>query len=298
MGKSYYHKPQKLGKVFEPGKLQGYFNDLTAKTLWTGEVDEGGVPVDVTYGGIRFQFPILIAQKALGHWDRWLMENNEKDNNEFLNLCDWLLKNQDGNAGWDTWGPFGVPERHRYSAMAQGQALSVLSRAWKLTGDSRYERGAARAIELFLVPVQKAGVTYFKEDEVFLEESPSEPRNTILNGWIFALFGLYDYNLIRDDAEVTRFFEQSVNTLVQHLTDYDNGYWSYYDCQRCLASPFYHSLHISQLEALMLVRPEPIFGEYHRRWSAYQDSLINSSRAFIVKACQKLHEPDAVNFAK
>jgi hypothetical protein len=48
-GKSYYHIPQNLGKAFERGKLRGYFNDVTGRTLWTKEGADNGIPVNTLY---------------------------------------------------------------------------------------------------------------------------------------------------------------------------------------------------------------------------------------------------------
>ena len=297
-GKSHHHKPQNLGKVFEPGKLSGYFNDLTGKTLWTGEADANGVPVNILSNGRKFQFPILITQKVLGHWDQWLIKKDDKDRLQFLTLCRWLVEHQDEKGGWDTWQAYRGPQYPKYSAMTQGQALSVLSRAFKLTNDSRFQQTAKKAFNLFLVDVKEGGVTYFEKDVVFLEESPSQPRNTILNGWIFALFGLYDYNLAVDDAGARDIFERSIDTLAQHLVGYDSGYWSYYNSQEHISSPFYHSLHISQLEALFLISQNPVFKEYHQRWTHFANKFINRAHASVVKAFQKLKEPARITITK
>lgn len=297
-GKSYHHKPQNLGKIFEPNKLSGYFNDLTGKILWTGEIDADGVPVNTLSNGRKFQFPILITQKALGHWDRWLAEKDDKDKQQFLILCNWLLEHQDESGGWDTWQPFQRPQYSKYSAMTQGQGLSVLSRALKLTNDSRFQQAAEKAFNLFLIGAEEGGVTYFEGDAVFLEEAPSQPRNTVLNGWIFALFGLYDYNLAVDQAGVRDIFERSIDTLAQHLAGYDSGYWSYYDSQKRVSSHFYHRLHVSQLEALSLISENPVFEEYHQRWMDFEDKFINRTRAFVVKAFQKLKEPARITIVK
>ena len=297
-GKSYHHKPQNLGKIFEPNKLSGYFNDLTGKILWTGEVDSDGVPVNTLSNGRKFQFPILITQKALGHWDRWLTEKDDKDKQQFLILCNWLLEHQDESGGWDTWQSFLGPQYSKYSAMTQGQGLSVLSRALKLTNDSRFQQAAEKAFNLFLIGGEEGGVTYFESDAVFLEEAPSQPRNTVLNGWIFALFGLYDYNLAIDQARAGELFKRSIDTLAQHLAGYDSGYWSYYDSQKHISSRFYHRLHISQLEALSLISENRVFEKYHQRWTSYEDKFINRTRAFAVKAFQKLKEPARITIVK
>ena len=298
VGKSYYHKPQVLGKVFEPGKLKGYFSDLTGRTTWEGEVDQDGVPVSTLYDGRRIQLPILITHNALGHYDQWLVKEQDKDKQQFLALSNWLVKNQDENGGWDTWGIMKGQTLLKYSAMTQGEALSVLSRAFKLTDDSRFKQTAEKAVNLFWVSVKDGGITYFENGKVFLEETPAQPRNTILNGWIFSLFCLYDFNLIFDDSRVTDMFERSIRTLAQHLPEYDNGYWTYYDSRKHLASPHYHRLHINQVEALCLISDKPVFKEYHQRWINYQGKLTNRSRAFVLKALQKLKEPATTNILK
>ncbi len=297
-GRSYYHKIQKMGKLFVPNELKGYFNDLTGKIHWTGEVDRDGVPVSTLSDGRKIQFPILLTQKALGHYDQWLAEKDDKNRLQFLTLCRWLSEHQDESGGWNTWQALFGPKYPKYSAMTQGQALSVLSRALKLTNDSRFQQTAEKAFNLFLIDVKEGGVTYFEENGIFLEELPSQPRNTVLNGWIFALFGLYDYNLIVNESKVRDMFEQSIDTLAQHLADYDCGYWSYYNSKKSISSPFYHSLHISQLEALNLISQNPIFKQYNQQWNIYQHKFINKTRAFIVKTIQKLKEPARITITK
>jgi len=289
-GKSYYHVPQNLGQVFEPGKLKGYFNDLTGKTLWTGEVDADGVPVNTLSNGRKIQFPILITQKALGHWDQWLVKKDDSDKLQFLTLCNWLLAHQDESGGWDTWQVIKGEPDLKYSAMTQGQALSVLLRAFETTNDPKFQQTAKKAVNLFLRPVEENGVTCFEDNGVFLEEFPSQQRNTVLNGWIFALFGLYDYLLVFDDARIKDMFDRSIGTLTRNLYIYDSGYWSYYDCQGRLSSPFYHNLHIGQLKALCLISNDPTFKKYHQRWCVFQDRFLNKIHAFVVKAFQKLRE--------
>ena len=50
LGRSYWHVPQGLGRSFAPGRLCGYYNDLTAKAWWNGPVDEAGLPVNEVRG--------------------------------------------------------------------------------------------------------------------------------------------------------------------------------------------------------------------------------------------------------
>jgi len=280
-----------MGKAFRPNELVGYFNDLTAKTNWNGYTDEEGIPVNVLADGRRVYFATTIVQKALGHWDNWMLTSDEAEREKFLKLCRWLLTHQDNQGGWPVWSELGLCLPSPYSAMTQGECISALVRAWKLTGDPKFAEGARQAFDLVCSPLEKGGTAIIEGESLFLEEMPTIPRSTILNGWIFALFGLYDYWLAFKDNNAFELFRISLETLKVHLREYDAGYWSYYDVRSHLSSPFYHDLHIHQLTALALVDADPFITEFGARWIKYQESWKNLVRAFSVKAIQKLKEP-------
>ncbi len=270
VGRSYYHQAQHLGKAFCPNKLAGYFNDLTAKTYWTGQTDEDGVPLNVLVNGRRVYFATTIAQKALGHWDKWLLTQNDADRVSFLKLCRWLLARQDDQGGWPVWSDLGMSlVASPYSAMTQGECISAFVRAWKLTGEPEFAEGARRALSLMCRSLESGGTTIREGESVFLEETPTIPRSTILNGWIFALFGVYDFWLAFRDVTARDLFNCSFNTLKRHLLDYDAGFWSYYDVQGHLSSPHYHYLHIQQLSALSMIDNDPLITEVRDRWISY-----------------------------
>lgn len=291
-GTSYYHAAQGIGRVFVPGELKGYFNDLTGKVKWAGRVDQEGLPVSLLSNGRSIQFPILLCQKALGHWDLWLMGNEAENREHFLRVAAWLLRTQDSAGGWDTWGPMGQPAAYSYSAMTQGEAISVLTRAHLLTGDAAFAKASQRALTLMQQPVAKGGVSVLEGPDIFLEEFPGARRDTVLNGWMFALFGVYDYLLQFKDEEAQLFFERTRATLIRSLPGFDTGYWSY-DSNGTgrLASPFYHRLHISQLEALGRISNEPAVANTRAAWVGYEKSRICKGWAVLRKGIQKTREP-------
>jgi hypothetical protein len=294
VGQSYYHQPQRLGKVFRPGELAGYFNDLSAKTHWTGYTDGEGIPVTILNDGRKVYFVTTIVQKALGHWDKWMLTHNENDKEEFLKLCRWLLVRQDNNGGWPVWSELGLSLISPYSAMTQGECISAFVRAWKLTGDEAFIEGARQALNLMCKPIDSGGTAIIRGTSLFLEEAPAKNRSSILNGWIFALFGLYDFSLAFNDKNALELFRLSLDTLKKHLQDYDTGYWSYYDIRGHLASPFYHDLHIHQLTALAMVDIDPIITKFLKRWISYHQSWKNRVKAIIIKIIQKVKEPEEV----
>lgn len=92
-----------------------------------------GVPVNVLANGRRVYFTTTIVQKALGHWDQWLLIHNDTDREVFLKLCRWLLTHQDEHGGWLVWREVGLSLPSLYSVMTHVECISALVRAWKLT---------------------------------------------------------------------------------------------------------------------------------------------------------------------
>lgn len=291
-GLSYFHQSQHIGKAFRPDKLHGYFNDLTKKTNWRGESDQSGIPICILLDGRRIPFVTTIVQKALGHWDRWILNCTVSDKMEFLKLTRWLQAHQDEHGGWPIWSELNIASASRYSAMTQGECVSALVRAWQLTDEASFAEHAKDALVLLSRPLENGGTAFLKnDDELFLEEAPAIPRSSILNGWVFALFGLYDFWLAFRDGEALALFRRSLNTLARHLSEYDAGYWTFYDYNGHLASPFYHDLHIHQMAALAMVDDNPIFATYYNRWLDYRYSLLRRVKAHFIKVIQKLKDP-------
>jgi hypothetical protein len=182
--------------------------------------------------------------------------------------------------------------------MVQGEAISLLVRAWLNTNDNVFRSSAEKALTLLIKPIEDGGVCYFCNGDIFLEEVPTYPRNTILNGWMFSLMGLYDYYLTFNDLEVRDLFIRTLSTLKKHLPDYDSGYWSYYDLRKHISSPFYHNLHIAQLKAINMIEPDETLSYYINKWINYNKYTLNRCRALLLKVYQKLKEPQEVVIIK
>ena len=71
-------------------------------------------------------------------------------------------------------------------------------------------------------------------------------------------------------------FDLSIKTLKDNLYIFDCGFWSKYDRDKRISSPFYHNLHIAQMEALGLVFDEIEFKQYYTLFKKYKK--ICSSR--------------------
>lgn len=295
-GRSYWHVPQGQGRQFVPGELAGYFNDLTAKTAWTGPVDRWGLPMVRVNGNLQL-FPGTVLQKGLGHWDRWMQSRQRSaiQYEAFERAARWAVTAQDDRGGWPL--PATEPASvSPYSAMSQGQGISVLCRAYLITGRDEYISAAVRAADLMLAPMASGGTACFVPEGIVLEENPARPPRTVLNGWIFALFGLYDLDLVLPRETLRAALYSTVKALAALLPAFDSGFWSYYDSDRTLASPFYHRLHIAELRALEMSFPDSsqVFAATADCFERYLGRFTNRLHAVVIKGCQKLWDPPTV----
>lgn len=293
MSSSYYHLPQGPGRCFVPSALEGYCNDLTGKTAWRGRTDRAGIPVHEDARGHAFHFPITVAQKGLGHWDRWLLggRRDAAELEEAKKIAHWLAEDLDANGGWACWNRMRAATISPYSGMAQGQGISLLLRLHEATGEQGFRLAADRAWR-FLVQ-DRGPQTVVRDFHGFtlLEEYPKEAVNGVLNGWIFAAFGLHDYALATDWPEA-RLAARDAFCAIDYSGDlYDTGSWSAYDLNGRIASPFYHDLHIAQLRAFSEAYPEGRTAELlRRRFASYRASTLRVLRAVSRKVVQKLRE--------
>lgn len=285
-GYSVMHVNQNLGKKIKVRKIYGYYNNLTDKVLKDKNIlNEVVLPLNETEDGKVVYFPIQIFQYGLGAYDLYLETNKSLYLEKFKLCVEWAMKNQLINGAWDNFSF--VYEDAPYSAMCQGEGCSLLARAYSHYGEKKYYDAALRAIDFMLIPVTCGG-TLIKDSEnlIFLEYTN---QDVVLNGWIFSLFGLYDAYLLSPDI-YKGVFDKSIDSLVNKINEFDNGFWSLYDLSGRITSPFYHNLHIAQLEALYLITENKEFMRISKKWKSYNKNKIYKIKAYLIKVIQKIKE--------
>ncbi len=286
-GKSILHVMQDEGKVFSRNEVRGYYNNFTDKLLKPGAlVDETGLVYNLTNEGKHVYFSIAIFQYGLGAFDLYLITGQEKYRRIFMRSVNWAIQHQQANGAWDTFSVVGMA--NPYSAMAQGEGASLLARAYGETGNADFLRAAKQAVDFMCLPVADGGCSQYNGDKVWYKEYIDEP--VVLNGWIFSIWGIYDYFKASRDCSYWPLVQQAVHSLAEEISAFDGGYWSKYDMGRKMASPFYHQLHISQLRVMYTLFEESVFLEYAQKWERYQQNRIYASLALVVKGYQKLVE--------
>jgi len=240
--------------------------------------DSDGVPL-VNYGGsIGLQYnTVTISEYALRHYREYLNTGNLTFSETFLVQANWLVENakQKGNYSvWEynfDWPSYGCTDPW-VSAMAQGEALSVLVRAYVLTGNTSYIDVGDMAIGSFEVEMSAGGVRYTDSSGVWFEECADVgiASSKVLNGFIYALLGIYEYSFETNNSRGWTLFWEGTDTLSNNIYRYDTGSWSYYDLLHYNeATLSYHNIHIRQLSTMYKLTDDETFLDYSNKFQSY-----------------------------
>jgi len=269
---------------FAPRLADGHFSHF----------DDAGLPLRSTHAGPIHNYT-RICGFALAHWAAMgAGGGNPASRLAFLAAADYLLETGE-RAGSELRLRAEVPGRGhvgRVSAMSQGQAMSVLVRAHRATGDQRYLDAAMACVGPFERTMDDDGVSARPAGGgVWFEEDTRRPPRHILNGMIFALWGLDDLAHATVAPAAGRLYASGLETLGERISRYDNGSWSLYDvpddARPYIASMRYHELHTAQLEALAAGTEVEAFRQIAERFSLYAASLPLRLRAAAALALGK-----------
>lgn len=227
--------------------------------------------------------PIRIAQFALHRFGVWRYSNERVARADFMAQATWLRDRQqrDGAPGLYRfefpWTKYGAPPGWS-SAMAQGEAISVLLRADAIDPRGGFGDAALRASLPFRADIEHGGVVWHSADELFLEEIANEHAPHVLNGCIFALWGVWELWMRTGEPWLQPLIERCVATLRSWVPRFDTGWWTLYSLlmsagdQPHLATLKYHRFHIAQMRVLARMFDEPLFDETASRWTSYVES--------------------------
>lgn len=264
----------------------GYYIDLqpflrSVKKRAYGPLDANGLPM-VNYGGrvgLRYN-PTIIALYTLAIFQGYV-QGGSADKTlfaTFMKGVDSLAQRGvtvGGKTYWFIDFYWHNPRAHWISGMTQGLCVSALVRAFLKTGNSHHLELAQRAARVLSEPIERGGPLMADESGTWIEEYPKIPVH-ILNGFIYAIFGLLDGTQFFESGDSRVVLKACISTLERNLHRYDLGYWSRYDLQsKFPCSPKYHLLHINQVEAMYGITRQPVFQEFATRWRRFDSSRPN-----------------------
>ena len=156
-----------------------------------------------------------------------------------------------------------------FSAMAQGQALSLFVHLLQVTGDPSYRAAADATFLSFLARPSATRPWVAHVDaarNLWLDEFPHFPAtgsDFTLNGHLFASFGLYDYVVLTGDPRARLLWDGAVHTasVVVPAGIRNPGWISNYCLAHGHPSAGYHAVHIKQLLRLHVITGSPVFAD-------------------------------------
>lgn len=253
-----------------------YFLDFSEKANYPLELREG-IPI-LNLKGIDYEFSITILNYGLG-----LIDSDSHQNKiEILKVYNWLKLNMDNSGGIRNFTPlpkYGL-ENGWYSCLTQGLCLSFLARCINLgIGDDIESKELMKLLFQFMKkPIINQETPFGK----ILQEFESS-ETSVLNGYIFGIFGLYDYAMVTGESD---FYADHIANLKKIIHHFElPGGWTYYNLKGVIASRFYHNLHVNMMYALFKITGDIDFYNLAIKW---QRGLKFRIFYLIFKSVQKL----------
>lgn len=250
-------------RALPPGSLP-FQSRAALPAAGTGLIDAGGVRMFSLYGRI-WNHPVGQAQYALANLDSYRLTGKGVYLDRAIANAQRLV-NRSVVAGkaWFFPYPFDfaccqgdtsmVLHAPWYSGMAQGEALSIFVRLFEVTGDPEWRVAADAAFASLLLPPShgRPWVTWVDADgHLWLDEYPRWPAaksERVLNGHIFAVFGLYDYIQLANDPQALQLFDGAVTTVEQLFPEFRRVNWAAaYSLGHGIPATGYQHIVISQL---------------------------------------------------
>ena len=224
---------------------------LEKESFYYSPKDVDGIPCKVYTSVGEHYNPTRIAAYGLANFNRYLLENKKESKEKFIKCANWFLSKKSAKYEYlFNWGPLKSPW---ISCMSQGEAASVLVRAYILTKKISYLSHAEKSLEPFFYSIASGGVqSTLNDGSIFLEEYPSKWPSHVLNGFMYALIGLSDYIDISKSKKHQLLFDKLIFSLDKNIHLWVHGKWTLYDDPSCsggknFCTPSYHNLQITQL---------------------------------------------------
>jgi hypothetical protein len=282
--------------------------------------DENGIPMGMRPRGRRagqdistyVYNPIAVVNHGLFLYNDLIENANHlalgvDKSAAFANQTRWLIENRTDKKNMSFW-------YHNYpvveldcrppwkSAMTQGLALSLLLRAYHLAKSEEVSEVAERVANSMKTPTREGGFLYIDTKGDYWYQEYMGNFGYVLNGFIFAMWGVYDYYLHSKDERYKVIFDRCLDTLRKNLRRYDwrmgIAKWTVYDLKdKNPVELGYQKLHVSLLKDLYTITRERFLFNYASLWESYiiqpnmlLVSITRHARAQVLKLFRALRK--------
>ncbi len=178
---------------------------------------------------------------TFGEANGYYLEGHENTQlREVLDEAIPLATQRAGGIAWEYLFHFDGGSPPWTSGLSQGTALQALSRAYSRLKEPAYLTAAKQALGIFQTPPPRGRARRHPRRRA-LPGVHLRPQERILNGFIQAVTGLYDYAKLTGDPLGRQLFEAGDAEARVEVPHYDTGGWSLYD-QHSESNLNYHEL--------------------------------------------------------
>jgi hypothetical protein len=270
----------KLGDVSLNETLGVYYIDMRpakihySKNIYNGKFDELGVPMCTVSSNELKYFPINIAQYGFMLHADYLHSKSDATLKTLLYCIDRLevlkTETQTEAIWWHDYHEEKYNIRPNWaSAMAQGEIISLYLRVYQITGNNKLLKTAEKAYAFLQNDTSDKKVRIYDQNgDLWFEEYPSTPSSYVLNGFIYALFGIYDLYRVTKNKNAEKDIQLCIQTLKNNLHLFDAGYWTYYDLLKKELVRYYYqkNVHLPQIKILAALTGDQFFSQYASKW--------------------------------
>ena len=208
------------------------------------------------YAGYGLQIqPLGNFGKANGLWTECQERPPDCKRNVLRALLESMLRvasRRGSFKAWEYWFPFGGGYPPWASGMATATGMQALARGATFLGEPRFMVAAEEALPIFRKPPPlgvRVGSTSGRGSHYLLYSF--SPGLRVLNAFLQAITGLYDYAKLNDDGVARRLWRAGDRAARRETPRYDTGSWSYYALpNKNLSTWDYHVLVTGFLENL------------------------------------------------
>ncbi len=221
---------------FIPSRLPALFLTLERNRQWwtTEPLVSSGTRVSFPgskivweyYGGQGIEIQWL---GTFGEGNGYFLSGHENANlRQLLGEVLPLATKRAGGIAWEYLFRFDGGAPPWTSGLSQGTALQVFARSWQRFKEPALLTAAQQALGIFQT-APPAGVRVKTPAGAYYAEYTYAPSDKILNGFIQAVVGLYDFTQITKDPLGLKLFEAGDAEARAEVPHYDTGAWSLYD---------------------------------------------------------------------
>ena len=180
-----------------------------------------------------------------------------------------LAVDRGGFIAWEYFFSFGGGRPPWISGLAQGTAMQALTRGAKFFNEPRYLETAGRALGAFETNAPRGVRVWGGEGWHYLIYSFNRGLR-VLNGFLQALVGLYDYAEAADDDRARELFRSGERQARREVPGSDTGAWSRYSAGGAESDLGYHRLVRDFLRSLCDRTKADVYCSTAERFTRYQ----------------------------